>query len=151
MVKIILYLCQFWTCATTLTSCCRQKIKSYCSYSATVYNSLQTRVTWHSGGLLLITAPGCLDTLQPDTELDRRWQSLIGREISCLGLHHISLIWTEEWHWAVVKMNGEEEDQNTIHHHHILTLEAGTLRTEDRGEVTNKYLFCNNKCSTVVT
>ena len=43
MVKIILYLCQFWTCATTLTSCCRRKIKSYCSNSATVYNSLQTR------------------------------------------------------------------------------------------------------------
>ena len=113
MVRIILYLCPFWTCATTLTSCCRQKIKSYCSYSATVYNSLQTRVTWHSGGLLLITAPGCLDTLQPDTELDRRWQSLIGREISCLGLHHISLIWTEERHWAVAKMNGEERKIKT--------------------------------------
>ena len=146
-------LLQFWTCATTLTSCCRQKIKSYCSYSATVYNSLQTRghVTQRR-----ITAYYCArmsgyrhssQTLKLET---RRWQSLIGREISCLGLH-ISLIRTEEWHWAVVKMNGEEEDQNTIHHHHILALEAGTLTTEDRGEVTNKYLFCNNKCSTVVT
>ena len=70
MVKIILYLCQFWTCATTLTSCCRRKIKSYCSYSATVYNSLQTRVTWHSEDYcLLLRQDVWIQTQQPDT----RW------------------------------------------------------------------------------
>ena len=166
MVKIILYLCQFWTRATTLASCCRQKIKSWLqdwSYSATVYNSRQTRVTWHSRGLLLITEPGCLELDQPDTEVDRGCPSLIafrtkdglagaGRKsaLSCLGVHHISLIWTEEWQWAVAKMNREERNIKTrsiiiTNHPH-----SGGGDTEDRGEDTNKYLFCN-KCSTFVT
>ena len=144
MVKIILYLCQFWTCATTLTSCCRQKIKSYCSYSATVYNSLQTRGHVTQRGLLLITAPGCLDT-------DTAARHGAGHKVAVIDRKRDLLSWSSYFPHlnrgvALSSRQDEwrgEEDQNTIHHHHILTLEAGTLRTEARLPINIYFVIIN--------